>query len=117
MVFLPIDIVFDMSGSADAMENGLSVLAVGGVAVWVGAVFSSRKLQIDAEVIIRNLLTIKGLHNYNYEDFNYALDFLNRNWQRYPFDRVVEKEFTLDTATEAFNYALTNKPLRVGIKI
>ena len=112
-----IDVVFDMSGSADAMENGISMLAVGGVAVWVGAVFSSRKLQIDAEIIIRNLLTIRGLHNYNYEDFNYALDFLNRNWQRYPFDRVVEKEFTLDTATEAFDYALTNKPLRVGIKI
>ncbi|HRP55036.1 MAG TPA: zinc-binding dehydrogenase [Agriterribacter sp.] len=34
-----IDVVFDMSGSADAMENGLSMLAVEGVAVWVGAVF------------------------------------------------------------------------------
>src|SRR5690606_35200428 len=61
-----IDIVFDMSGSPDAMEAGIDLLGVGGYAVWVGAVFNNRKIQLDAERIVRNLISVKGLHNYNF---------------------------------------------------
>jgi len=111
------DIVFDMSGSPDAMEAGLDVLSIGGTAVWIGAVFNTRKLQIDPEKIIRRILTIKGLHNYNYDDFVYALDFIEANWEKYRFDQVIEKEFSLEKANEAFEYALTHKPLRVGVRI
>ncbi|NGM63211.1 zinc-binding dehydrogenase [Sphingobacterium sp. SGG-5] len=112
-----IDVVFDMSGSPDAMELGMEVLGIGGTAVWVGAVFKSRKIEIDAEQVIRNLHTIKGVHNYNFDDFKYALDFLEKSWQKYPFDTVVEKEFDLKDAEQAFEYAVAHKPLRVGIRI
>ncbi len=83
----------------------------------VGAVFRQRKVMMDAEQIIRRLITIKGLHNYNYEDFVYAVDFMRRNAQRFPFDQIVGKEFSLNEAEQAFNYALKDKPLRVGIRI
>lgn len=112
-----VDIVFDMSGSPDAMELGLDVLGIGGTAVWVGAVFRNRKLAIDAEKVIRRLHTIRGLHNYNFDDFMYALDFMKRNWEKYPFGSVVEKEFPLEEAQQAFEYAVKYKPLRVGISI
>lgn len=112
-----IDVVFDMSGAPDAMEFGLDALAVGGTAVWIGAVFNTRKLQVDAESVIRRLLTIKGLHNYNYDDFRYALDFLVRNINNYPFPEIVGKEFPLSQTQEAFEYAMQHKPLRVGVKI
>lgn len=112
-----VDIVFDMSGSPEAMEAGLEVLAIGGTAVWIGSVFNNRKLQVDAEKIIRRVLTIKGLHNYNYDDFVFALDFISNNWKKYPFEKAIEKEFSLHHANEAFEYALKNKPLRVGIRI
>ncbi|AEI51145.1 Alcohol dehydrogenase zinc-binding domain protein [Runella slithyformis DSM 19594] len=112
-----IDIVFDMSGSPEAMEEGVAVLGIGGVAVWVGAVFRQRKVMLDAEQIIRRLITVKGLHNYNYEDFVYAVDFMRRNAQRFPFEQIIGKEFSLSEAEQAFEYALTNRPLRVGIRI
>lgn len=112
-----VDVVFDMSGSPDAMESSLNMLAVGGKAIWVGAVFNTRKVKIDPENVIRNLITIKGLHNYNFEDFVYALDFIKRNWERYPFESVVEKEFDLADAQMAFEYALQHKPLRVGVRM
>ncbi|TZF83176.1 zinc-binding dehydrogenase [Pedobacter sp. BS3] len=111
------DVVFDMSGSPDAMELGMDVLAIGGCAVWIGAVFKNRKVALDAEKIIRNLHTIKGLHNYNFDDFKYALDFLEKSWQKYPFDTVVDEEFSLEDAQQAFEYAIACKPLRVGIRI
>lgn len=112
-----IDVVFDMSGSPDAMELGLESLAIGGTAVWIGAVLNTRKIQVDAERVIRNLLTIKGLHNYNFEDFVYAVRFITENFQRFPFASIVGKEFMLEEAEAAFNYALEHKPLRVGIHI
>lgn len=112
-----VDVVFDMSGSPDAMEAGLDMLAIGGTAVWVGAVFNTRRVQVNAESIIRRLITIKGLHNYNYEDFVAALDFISAHWKNFPFENVVEKEFSLEHANEAFEYALDQKPLRVGVRI
>jgi len=112
-----IDLAFDMSGSADAMENGLNVLAIGGTAVWIGAVFNTRKVQVDAESVVRRLITIKGLHNYNFEDFVYAVNFISKNHQVFPFEKVVSKEFSLADTNEAFAYAVEYKPLRVGINL
>lgn len=112
-----IDVAFDMSGSADAMENSLNTLAIGGIAVWIGAVFNTRKVKIDAESIVRRLVTIKGLHNYNFEDFVYAVNFIDKNHQVFPFATVVSKEFSLLETNEAFEYAVANKPIRVGIHL
>lgn len=112
-----IDVVFDMSGSPDAMEFGLETLGIGGCAVWIGAVFNTRRVQIDPEKIIRKLITIKGLHNYNFTDFMDAFGFLEQHWKKYPFGSVVEKEFTLDAVNEAFEYAVTHRPLRVGVRM
>ncbi|MEE1944459.1 zinc-binding dehydrogenase [Pedobacter sp. KR3-3] len=112
-----IDVVFDMSGQPDAIELGIASLTIGGTAVWAGAVFKTRPIAIDAEQVIRKLITIKGLHNYNFDDLQYALNFITDNHHRFPFDTVVAKEFPLDQTQEAFQYALEHKPLRVGIRI
>jgi alcohol dehydrogenase len=112
-----IDLAFDMSGSADAMENSIRKLAIGGTAIWIGAVFNTRKVQIDAESVVRRLVTIKGLHNYNFEDFVYAVNFITKNHQVFPFKKVVSKEFDLLNTSGAFEFAVANKPLRVGINL
>jgi putative phosphonate catabolism associated alcohol dehydrogenase len=112
-----VDVAFDMSGSPDAVELGITSLTIGGIAIWAGAVFKTRKIEIDAEQIIRKLITIKGLHNYNFDDLQYALDFITKNYQNFPFDKVVSKEFALNEAQQAFEYAVAHKPLRVGVKI
>ncbi|RAJ08870.1 alcohol dehydrogenase [Chitinophaga skermanii] len=112
-----LDLVIDMSGNPAAIEFGLNALTIGGIAIWVGAVFNTRDIAVNPERMIRNLLTIRGLHNYNFEDLQAALDFMERNWQRYPFGNMVEKEFPLDDAQAAFTYAVEQKPFRVGIKM
>lgn len=110
-----IDRFIDMSGSPDAMEHGIETLTLHGRAVLVGAVFNQRKTGIDAEKIIRKMLTIKGLHNYNYTDFSFAVDFIINNWQKYPFESLIEREFPLEEVNQAINYALTDKPIRAGL--
>ena len=111
------DLVFDMSGAPEAMETGISALGVGGIAVWVGAVFKTRNISISAEQIVRNLITVKGLHNYNYTDFAYAVSFMEHNHMKFPFEDIIGKEFPLSEAQSAFEYAVEHKPLRVGIRI
>lgn len=111
------DVAFDFSGAPDAMEAALDQLTLGGTAVWIGAVFKTRGLMIDPEKVIRRILTIKGLHNYNYEDFSYALRFMRDHHDRYPFHQVVAKEFPLNEAQAAFEFAATQKPYRVGIRL
>ncbi|RZL51038.1 MAG: alcohol dehydrogenase [Pedobacter sp.] len=111
------DIVIDMSGSPAAMEIGVDKLSIGGLAIWVGAVFNTRKVAINPEAIIRSLISIKGLHNYNLSDFCYAVEFMEQNWKTFPFEKIVDQEFELKKSDEAFRYAIAHKPLRVGIKI
>lgn len=110
-----IDIAFDMSGSPDAMEMGINALSIGGTAVWIGAVFKTRPVQIDAEQVIRRLNTIKGLHNYNYEDFVHAVRFIEDNHSKFPFEALVSADFSLDNSISAFNYAVAERPIRAGI--
>lgn len=112
-----VDVAFDMSGAPAAMEVGMQALGIGGTAIWIGAVFRARAVEIDAEQVVRKLLTVKGLHNYNYDDFVNAVDFMSRNHDRFPFEQVVAKEFILSDAQQAFEYAVKYKPLRVGVRI
>ncbi|KIA93422.1 alcohol dehydrogenase [Pedobacter kyungheensis] len=112
-----IDVAFDMSGSPDAMEMGLEALTVGGIAVWVGAVFKTRSVAVNAEQVVRKLNTIKGLHNYNYDDFLQAVKFIETNYLKFPFEELVSAEFALEDAESAFNFAVADKPVRVGVNI
>ncbi|MDP9080723.1 MAG: zinc-binding dehydrogenase [Bacteroidota bacterium] len=112
-----VDIVFDMTGHPAAMKTGIDSLALGGCAIWIGAVFPAKPVEVDAQKIVRKLLQIRGLHNYNYEDFVKATEFIENNHTKYPFGELIEKEYPLNEIEEAFKYASEIKPVRVGIKI
>jgi putative phosphonate catabolism associated alcohol dehydrogenase len=111
------DVVFDMTGNPQAMRLGIESLAVGGSAIWIGAVYPAAPVPVDAQMLVRKLLQIRGLHNYNYEDFVTATGFIENNWRKYPFEALVEKEFPLDEVEAAFIFASNVKPVRVGIKL
>ena len=113
----PIDVVLEFSGAATAMEATLKALAIGGTAVWVGATFPQRDLKIDPEYVIRNLLTIKGLHNYNHSDFVRAVEFMEEYHDSIPFKKMVYSFDSLDSVNDAFDYAKNHNDYRVGIKI
>ena len=113
----PFDVVLEFSGAASAMEHTLRLLGIGGTAVWIGATFPQRKLEINPEYVIRNILTIKGLHNYNEEDFINAVDFICTYHDKFPFLSLVEDFGTLDTINETFEYALNSNAFRVGVNI
>ena len=111
-----VDVSIDYSGAPSAMEATVGDLAVGGVAVWVGGVAPRGNVSLNPETVVRRLLSIKGLHNYNADDFREAVAFITANHSRYPFASLVQKEFDLVHADDAFRYAVDRNPYRVGIR-
>jgi len=112
-----VSVGLDYSGVPDTMEALIGALGVGGIAVLVGATFPQRALQLSAEQLIRHLHTLKGLHNYNAQDLVAAVEFMENNWRRFPFERLVHDQFDLDAAEAAFQYGLHSGAHRVGIRI
>lgn len=113
--FEEIDIAIETSGIPKTIELALSSLRIGGVLTLVGSTFKQEDISINAEHIIRNLLTIRGLHNYIPEDLKNAIDFVTKNHLTYPFQELVGAEFPLEELTEAFEYANNSEVFRVGI--
>ena len=110
-----VDVIIETSGAPSAMENGIQLLNIGGVSVWVGAVYTQRNLAINAEKVVRNILTIKGLHNYAPKDLATAIDFLSKNNHKYPFIDLVGREFPLAQLDQAFAVASNSADYRVGV--
>lgn len=109
------DVVLEFSGIPSIIEQTLDLLEIGGISVWIGATFPTRSTRIDAEKIVRNLFTIKGLHNYNEDDLVEAVNFMENHHNNFPFLSLVHNQFTLTEVNEAFQYAISANPHRVGI--
>ncbi|MEO1995482.1 MAG: zinc-binding dehydrogenase [Planctomycetaceae bacterium] len=110
------DIVFEMSGSPAAISSGLKLLRIGGSYIWVGSVFPSEAVPIHAEDIVRGMLRIEGVHNYQPQDLQHGLTFLEHHGQQFPFASLVAHTFPLEEANEAFAYAAQHSVFRVAIQ-
>ncbi|MCF3108660.1 zinc-binding dehydrogenase [Niabella sp. CC-SYL272] len=110
-----IDVVIDTTGRPEVMTKGLELLSTGGCAIWVGAVFTQPATRVNAEMVVRKLLTIKGLHNYTIPDLEAAVGFITLHQHDYPFDALVGATFALDHLNEAFAAAGNGSYYRVGI--
>lgn len=111
------DIIIETSGVPEVMTSSVQQLEIGGIVIWLGAVFPQADFNINAEFIVRNLITIKGLHNYNDFDLLTAVEFIERNNHVFDFKKLIEGNFNLQSVNEAFDYAINQNPYRVGIAI
>lgn len=109
------DIIYEMSGTQQAMQKATDMLGIGGRLVLVGGTYAQPEIEISGEKLIRNLNTITGIHNYVPEDLQKAVDFLNSYHMLYPFEGLVEKRFPLKDVELAFEYAEKNHPIRVAV--
>ncbi len=110
-----VDVALELSGSPDAVEAGLPLLRIGGRYVLVGAVFPSRDVGVQAEIVVRRLLRIEGIHNYTPADLLAAVEFMADYHGRYPFASLVTASFLLDDAEAAFQHAIASRSPRVAV--
>tara|TARA_R110002095_G_scaffold181107_8_gene158457 strand:+ start:3486 stop:4586 length:1101 start_codon:yes stop_codon:yes gene_type:complete len=110
-----VDFVFDMTGVPEVIESGLETLGIGGTMILVGSVYPARPLQFSAEMIVRKLLRLEGIHNYIDLDLANALNFLERYQSWYPFQRLCEQTFSLDEISAAFTESANRRSYRVAV--
>ena len=111
-----IDVVLDFSGNTDAIASSIEHMRVGGCLLLAGSVFRSPDLNINPEAVVRQMLTIRGLHNYHAQDLAEAISFLSRSKDIYPFEKLVSKVFPLDGSALAFDFATREAPIRIAVK-
>jgi alcohol dehydrogenase len=109
------DVVFELAGHAESVEASLALARTGGTVVLAGTVAPVGAIAIDPEQLVRQMLTIRGVHNYHPRDLRTALEFLAGPGRAYPFGTLVEAEYSLDEVEAAFARAHTSAGTRVAV--
>jgi putative phosphonate catabolism associated alcohol dehydrogenase len=103
--FAGADVAFELSGRADAVQISLDALTIGGTLVLAGSVSPGHSIALDPERVVRNLLTVTGVHNYRPADLQAAVRFLATHQDRYPFADLAGGRWPLERLGEAFQAA------------
>lgn len=109
------DAVIEVCGDAGVIPGALEALRIGGRLVLGGVVNPASMVTLDANLILRKLLTLRGVHNYHPRHLIQALDFVVANRERFPFHRLVDGHYPLDQTGTAMADAADRKVLRAAI--
>jgi putative phosphonate catabolism associated alcohol dehydrogenase len=109
------DAVLEVCGVPEVIPLGIEMLRVGGTYVIGGVVNPNARVTMDANVLLRKLLTLRGVHNYHPRNLVEALDFVQANRRRFPFHDLVDRKYPLDRVGDAFADAAAARVLRAAI--
>lgn len=110
-----VDAAIEFTGSSVAVASAIQALRVGGTALLGGTVLPSPAVALDPELVVRRMLTIRGLHNYAPEDLVSAVRFLDRAQHRYPLPTLIAESFPLAAINEAFAAADRRRGFRIAV--
>jgi putative phosphonate catabolism associated alcohol dehydrogenase len=109
------DVAIEVCGAPDAITLGIDMLRIGGTYVLGGVVNPQAMVTFDANLILRKMLTLRGVHNYHPRNLIEALDFVVANRERFPFHELVDGKYPLDRVGEAMRDAAERRVLRAAI--
>jgi putative phosphonate catabolism associated alcohol dehydrogenase len=109
------DVVIEVCGMPDAIPLGIDLLRVGGTYVLGGVVNPQAMVTLDANLLLRKMLTLRGVHNYHPRNLIEALDFVTANRRRFPFHDLVDGKYPLDRINDAIADAAARRVLRAAI--
>lgn len=109
------DVTLEFSGSAAAVTGAIASTRTGGTAVIAGTTTPGCGIHLDANDLVRRMLTIRGLHNYGPEDLVSAVDFLTETSSKVPFSELCGGEFALEEIEHAFHASSSLPGLRTAL--
>lgn len=110
-----LEIAVEASGALPAVTAALDNIGVGGVVVLVGSVSPGGAYRLDPERVVRNLTTVRGVHNYGPRDLANAVAFLQRSAECYPFAQLVGRHYPLAQLDAALAHAASGSEVRVAV--
>ncbi len=109
------DVVLELAGVAASVEAGLALVRTGGVLLLAGTVAPVGDVGLDPESVVRRMLTIRGVHNYQPRDLEEALAFLAGPGRDFPFAGLVAAEYPLEQAEQALAHAHAHPGVRIAV--
>lgn len=109
------DVVIEVCGVPAAIPQGIALLRTGGTYVLGGVVNPHSLVTLDANLLLRKMLTLRGVHNYHPRNLLEALDFVVANRGRYPFHELVDGRYALAEVDAAMADAAAQRVLRAAI--
>ena len=96
------DVVLELVGVPDILNEGVAMLGRGGAFVEIGLFFSGRTTVFDPASLVTTGKRIIGSNGYRPSVLPQILDFLVSAQHRLPFDRLVSHRFALADINRAF---------------
>jgi putative phosphonate catabolism associated alcohol dehydrogenase len=109
------DAVIEVCGHPEVIPAGIQFLRTGGRYVLAGVVNPDSYVRIDANLLLRKLITLRGVHNYHPRNLIEALDFVVANRKRFPFHDLVDGKYRLEEVGKAMKDAEERRVLRAAI--
>lgn len=109
------DVVIEVCGAPEAIPQGIDLLRTGGTYVLGGVVNPLAMVTLDANLILKKMLTLRGVHNYHPRNLIEALDFVVANRARFPFHELVDGRYPLERVGDAMADAAGRRVLRAAI--
>ena len=109
------DAVIELCGYPEVIPAGIEFLRTAGNYVLGGLVNPDAFVRIDANKILRKLITLRGVHNYHPRHLIESLDFVYGNRKRFPFHELVDGKYKLEDVGQAMKDAAERKVLRAAI--
>jgi putative phosphonate catabolism associated alcohol dehydrogenase len=110
------DIALELSGSPSAVGTCLAAVGLGGRVVLAGSVSASDPVPMDPQRLVRNLITVTGVHNYRPRDLAAGVAFLTRHHGTYPFAELVGGWFGLGQLDAALAAAAAGPAPRQAVR-
>jgi putative phosphonate catabolism associated alcohol dehydrogenase len=109
------DVVLEVCGDPGVIASGIAMLRIGGRYVLGGVVNPDAMVTLDANQLLRKMLTLRGVHNYHPRHLVEALDFVVAQRQRFPFAELVDGFYPLERVGAAMADAAARRVLRAAI--
>jgi putative phosphonate catabolism associated alcohol dehydrogenase len=109
------DAVLEVCGHPEAIPAGIRMLRTGGRYALAGVVNPDSRVTLDANLLLRKLVTLRGVHNYHPRNLVEALDFVQANRGRFPIHELVDGKYRLEEVGRAMKDAEERKVLRAAI--
>jgi D-arabinose 1-dehydrogenase-like Zn-dependent alcohol dehydrogenase len=110
------DFVVDVAGVPAALDEAIRLIKIGGTILEIGnvSIDESMNTSILPGLIVRKCVTIKGTLRYQPMFLYKTLKFLEKYHDKYPFNELTDKCYSLEEAQEALQKA-ANKEVKRAI--
>jgi len=110
-----VDVAVEVTGVPAAFSEGINYLRTEGVYVTMGNITQNSLTPFDPALVVRKSARIIGVGRYPPKYLHQAVQFLAGAGQRYPFDKLVDRTFSLDEVKLAIDLSAKREVQRAAI--